>query len=59
MEIFFAYARLLKREREKLQQKVQAAFPQKDKNPKSPSGVSRSAMIESLRLASVCQNSEH
>jgi len=59
MEIFFAYARSLKRERQKLQQKVQAAFPSKEKNLKSSSGAPRSAMIESLRLASVCQNSEH
>lgn len=59
MEIFFAYARLLKRERQKLQQKVQAAFPSKDEHAKPAHEIQRSAMIESLRLASVCQNSEH
>jgi hypothetical protein len=59
MEIFFAYSRVLKKEREKLRQKAQgpaAPNPLFDKRPKTspPLGLQKY-----LCLASACQSVDH
>jgi len=59
MEIFFAYARLLKREREKLRQKVQKTFPPGDASGTASLREPGTDLPECLRLSSVCQNWEH
>jgi len=58
MEIFFAYSRILRRKSQRLQQKDQAQIgPAPPAEP--PAQAKRKAsLLERLRLASVCQNTD-
>ncbi len=59
MEIFFAYSQVLKREREKLRQKVQGAVPPNplcDTRPKTSPPLD---LQKFLHLASACQSADH
>jgi hypothetical protein len=59
MEIFFAYARILKKESERLRQKVQERGWQMPLGQRRPKTGPRSDPPEALRLASACQNTDH
>lgn len=59
MEIFFAYSQVLKKEREKLRQKVQAAGPPKPLSDKRPKSSAPLGLQKYLCLASACQSVDH
>ena len=59
MEIFFAYSQVLKKERERLRQKVQVAVPPKPLSDKRPKTSPPLALQKYLCLASACQSVDH
>ena len=58
MEIYFAYARLLKREREKLRHKVQRPSPEAGAL-RRPCAEPLFDVAEYLTFSSVCQSADH
>jgi hypothetical protein len=60
METFFAYARILRKKSQKLPQEVQARRGQVPPPPSGqPTQAKRKAgLLERLRLASACQNTD-
>ena len=59
MEVYFAYARVLKKERERMRQKVQGAAPPRPRSELRPRTSPPLDLQKYLCLASACQSAEH